>query len=98
VVTIEGQSPYNYIDRVATTQSGNYLDHGIRVNSVLTSYRVGANNRYSQKLGDLAGVTDVRRSTLTFTLIPANSTKVETVKIPYLANYLGLPFTDQASL
>ncbi|KAF9467146.1 hypothetical protein BDZ94DRAFT_1249683 [Collybia nuda] len=96
VVQIEGQDPYDYVDHIATTVSGNYLDHGVRVNSVFTSYRISGTT-FSQRLGDLAGPTDVSQNSLTFKLIPVNSTRVETFTIPYLANYLGLPFTDGAS-
>lgn len=97
VVQIEGQDPYDYVDHIATTVSGNYLDHGVRVNSVFSSYRISGTT-FSQRLGDLAGPTDVAQTSLTLKLIPVNSTRVETVTIPYLANYLGVPFTDGASL
>lgn len=97
VVQIEDQDPYDYVDHIATTVSGNYLDHGVRVNSVFSSYRISGTT-FSQRLGDLAGPTDVAQTSLTLKLIPVNSTRVETVTIPYLANYLGVPFTDGASL
>ncbi|RDB23935.1 Peptidase S41 family protein ustP [Hypsizygus marmoreus] len=96
VVQIEGQDPYAYVDHIASTVSGNYLDHGIRVNSVFTSYRISGGT-FSQRLGDLAGPNDVSKDSVTFRLIAVNSTKVETVKIPYLASFLGIPFTDKAS-
>ncbi|KAF8892937.1 hypothetical protein BD779DRAFT_1507835 [Infundibulicybe gibba] len=96
VLQIEGQDPLAYIDHIASTVSGNYLDHGVRVNSVLTSYRISGTD-FSQRLGDLAGPTSVSQVSLTMRLIPVNSTKAESVTIPYLANYLGAPFTDQAS-
>lgn len=97
VIQIEGQDPYAYVDHIATTVSGNYLDHGVRTNSVFTSYRISGTT-FSQRLGDLAGPTGVVQNTLTFKLIAVNSTKIETVTVPYLANYLGAPFTDKASL
>lgn len=96
VVQIEGQDPYAYIDRIARTVSGNYLDHGVRVNSVFTSYRISGTT-FSQRVGDLAGPTGVTQDSLTFKLIAVNSTKIETVKVPFLANYLGAPFTDKNS-
>ncbi|KAF9557813.1 hypothetical protein CPC08DRAFT_639808 [Agrocybe pediades] len=96
VLQIEGMNAYDYVDLIARTVSGNYLDHGVRVNSVFTSYRISASD-FSQRLGDLAGPLDVTRTSLNFKLITANSTKVENVKIPYLANFLGNPFTDKAS-
>jgi len=96
VLQIEGQDPYAYVDKIAKTVSGNYLDHGVRVNSVFTSYRVSGTT-FSQRLGDLAGPTSVTQNSLTFKLITVNSTTMETVKVPFLANYNGAPFTDKSS-
>ncbi|KAJ7130238.1 hypothetical protein C8R44DRAFT_775165 [Mycena epipterygia] len=96
VISIEGQEPYSYVDLIAKTVSGNYLDHGVRVNSVFSSYRLSGAN-YSQRFGDLAGPTGVSQNSLTFKLITVNSTKIETVTVPYIADFLGVPFTDQAS-
>jgi hypothetical protein len=96
VVKIEGQKPYDYIDLVAKTVSGNYLDHGVRVNSVFSSYRISS-NAYSQRFGDLAGPTAVDKAGITFQLIPVNSTKVETVFVPYTASFVGSSFTDKNS-
>lgn len=97
VLEIEGMDAYAYVDLIARTVSGNYLDHGVRVNSVFTSYRISG-TAFSQRLGDLAGPEDVTHTSLTFTLIAAGSNTVETVAIPYLAMYSGSPFTDSASL
>ena len=97
VLEIEGQNPYTYIDHIANTVSGNYLDHGVRVNSVFTSYRISSNG-FSQRLGDLAGPIFVSRTSLTMKLRLVNSTTAETVEIPYLAGFLGSPFVDSASL
>ena len=96
VVSIEGQDPYAYADYIAKTASGNYLDHGIRVNSVFSSYRISGGD-FSQRFGDLAGPSFPDKDFLTMSLILANATEPETVQIPYLASYVGLPFTDQAS-
>ncbi|PFH53432.1 hypothetical protein AMATHDRAFT_1097 [Amanita thiersii Skay4041] len=96
VLSIEGQDAYTYVDFIAKTKSGNYLDHGVRVNSVFTSYRISGTT-FSQRLGDLAGPLDVTQNTLTMTLIPVGSSQQETITIPYLANFLGLPFTDKDS-
>ncbi|PPQ92503.1 hypothetical protein CVT25_010336 [Psilocybe cyanescens] len=96
IVQIEGQDPYDYVDLIARTVSGNYLDHGVRVNSVFTSYRISG-GVFSQRIGDLAGPLDVTRTSLNFKLITVNSTKVETVQIPYLADFIGVAFTDKAS-
>ncbi|KAJ4491905.1 hypothetical protein C8J55DRAFT_502397 [Lentinula edodes] len=96
ITSIEGQDPYDYADFVADTVSGNYLDHGVRVNSVFSSYRISGTD-FSQRLGDLAGPTGVKQTSLEVKLIVANSTTEETVTIPFIASFLGVAFTDQAS-
>ncbi|KAI0053221.1 hypothetical protein FA95DRAFT_941421 [Auriscalpium vulgare] len=96
VLSIGGMSAFDYIDTIASTVSGNYLDHGVRVNSVVSSYRISGTS-FSQRFGDLAGPSFVTQTGLTMTLIPVNSTKPETVTIPYVASFSGNPFTDKAS-
>ncbi|PPQ66788.1 hypothetical protein CVT24_008697 [Panaeolus cyanescens] len=96
VLNIQGMDAFDYVDLIARTVSGNYLDHGVRVNSVMTSYRISS-SAFSQRIGDLAGPLNVKDTSLTFQLIAANSTKVETVQIPFVADYLGEEFTDKAS-
>ncbi|KAJ3552372.1 hypothetical protein NM688_g4185 [Phlebia brevispora] len=96
VLEIEGMDPYSYADLIADTESGNYLDHGVRVNSVFSSYRI-SDVDFSQRFGDIAGPQFPDRNSLTVKLITVNSTKAETVTIPYLADYSGLPFTDGPS-
>jgi len=69
--------------------SGNYLDDGVRVNSVSMSNRIpGAS--FSQRLGNLAGPTGVERTSLKFTLVIVNSTKIEIVNVPH-PNAVGFP-------
>lgn len=97
VLEIAGMDAYAYADLIARTESGNNLDHGIRVNSVFSSYRI-SNTVFSQRFGDIAGSAFPDRNSLTMTLIPVGSTIPEIVTIPYVANYLGEPFTDKASL
>ncbi|KAL5498002.1 hypothetical protein ACEPAH_2933 [Sanghuangporus vaninii] len=97
VLSIEGMEPFDYIDLIARTVSGNFLDHGVRVNSVLTSYRISGTD-FSQRVGDLAGPPIPTQDNLTFSLITVNGTgDAETVTVPFLATFLGNPFTDQAS-
>ncbi|KAF8745816.1 peptidase S41 family protein, partial [Rhizoctonia solani] len=86
----------NYVNGIATTYSGDYIDHNIRVNSVFTNYRI-SNGTWSQRLGDFGGPVFPDKDSLTLCLIPANSTKTETVKFEYRATYLGAPFTDGPS-
>ena len=97
VLSIAGRGAYAYADFVASTQSGNYLDHGVRVNSVFSSYRI-VDTDFSQRVGDLAGPPIPTQNDLTFELITVNSTKSETVTVPYLASFIGVPFTDKDSL
>lgn len=69
VLQIGGIDAYDYVDHIASTVSGNYLDHGIRVNSVYTSYRISRYNSsawisynanfYERRFGVF---TEVRRS------------------------------------
>ena len=96
VVEVEGKSAYDYVDYLATTQAGNYLDHGIRVNSVFTSYRITGSD-WSQRFGLFAGRQFPDQDFLTMTVIPVGSDKAEEVKVPFVASYLGAAFTDGAS-
>jgi hypothetical protein len=96
VLAIEGMEPFDYVDFVARTASGNFLDHGVRVNSVFSSYRI-AENDFSQRVGDLAESPVPTQTQLTMKLITVNSTEIETVQIPFLSEFVGEPFTDKAS-
>jgi hypothetical protein len=98
VLQIEGQNAYDYIDFVASTEAGEYLDHGVRVNTVFSSYTMsGGDFSYQQRFGVLAGPLFPDRNSLTFNLITVNSTKSETVTVPYLTHYYGSPVTDAQS-
>jgi hypothetical protein len=98
VLQIEGQDAYDYIDFLARTEVGEFLDHGVRVNSVFSSYIMsGVDFSYQQRFGALAGQLFPDRNNLTFNLITVNSTKPETVTVPYLAYYFGAPVTDGPS-
>ncbi|KAH8102238.1 hypothetical protein BXZ70DRAFT_62790 [Cristinia sonorae] len=96
VLEINGMDAFAYADLIAKTESGNFLDHGVRVNSVFSSYRISGSD-FSQRFGDIAGPSFPDRDSLTMRLIPVNSTRPETVKIPFLASFVGAPFTDKAS-
>ena len=97
MLSIEGMAPFDYVDLVASTVSGNYLDHNVRVNSVFSSYRI-VNTSFSQRFGDLAGPPIPTQQNLTFSLVLVNQTEPETVTVPFLANFIGTPFTDAQSL
>ena len=96
VLRIEDMDPYDYVDFVADTVTGSYLDHGVRVNSVFTSYRL-AGSSFSQKFGDLAGRLFDPIETLTFSLIPVGETQPENVTVPFLDVFMGASFSDQNS-
>ncbi|KAF5323124.1 hypothetical protein D9611_009260 [Ephemerocybe angulata] len=96
VLAIEGADPYDYVDRVADWQTGNYLDHGVRVNSVFTSYRISG-GQFSQRLGDLAGPVDISTADLTFKILFPTTTEPEDVTIPYYANMIGTAFKDKVT-
>ncbi|KAF8688631.1 peptidase S41 family protein, partial [Rhizoctonia solani] len=88
ILTIEGLPAWAYVNLIATTQSGNWVDHNIRVNSVLSSYRV-TSNAWAQRLGDIAGSLFPDKDSLTMTVIPVGGTKPEIVK--------ATPFVDGPS-
>lgn len=97
VLSIEGIDPFSYADKIADTETGNYLDHGVRVNSVFSSYRL-SDTAYSQRLGDIAGPVFPDKDSLTLELVLANSSKKETVTVPYLASFIATEtFTDKES-
>jgi len=96
VLTIGGLPAFDYIDKIARTVSGNYLDHNIRVNSVVSGYWL-PNTTLSQRLGDLAGPFFLTQTSLEFSLIPVNSTTPELVDVPFIASLIGAPFTDGRS-
>ena len=96
VLAIGGMDAYAYADKIASTQSGNYLDHGVRVNSAFSSYRISGTD-FSQRFGDIAGPAFPELESLTMTLVPVNATRPETVQVPFLASYVGgVNFTSKA--
>ena len=96
VLQIEGLEPYDYVDFVADTVTGNYLDHGVRVNSVFTGYRLSGSS-FSQKFGDLAGRVFSPVQNLTFSLVTVGATQAETVTVPFLNVFTGNSFSDRDS-
>ena len=98
MIEIGGLPALDYIDQVAKTASGNYLDHNIRVNSVVSSYRI-IGQKYSQRLGDLASELFLQQTSLEFKLITkgSSSSAPETVDVPFIAAFIGNIFTDGPS-
>jgi hypothetical protein len=96
VLTIGGLPASDYIDEIARTVSGNFLDHNVRVNSVVSSYWI-PNITISQRLGDLASSSFLTQTNLNFSLILANSTVPEFVEVPFAASFIGTSFTDGPS-
>lgn len=97
VTQVEGKEAYDYIDYLATTQAGNSLDHGIRVNSVFTSYAI-ADSTWTQHFGLFAGRQFPDQDYLAMEVIPVDSKTPENITVPFYANYYGAPFKDSASL
>lgn len=97
VLTIADSDPFDYLDLIARTQSGNYIDHNVRVNSVVSSYRISGTD-FSQRFGDLGGPALPILTSLKFGLITKNGTRPEIVEVPYLASFVGSRFTDRNSL
>jgi len=100
VLEIGGIPALDYIDQVARTTSGGYLDHNIRVNSVISSYQLpNGSLPFSQRLGDLASYLVLRQTSLKFTLIPVNSPSgsPECIDVPFVASLSASPFTDGPS-
>ena len=98
VINIGGRPALQYIDEIARTVSGNFLDHNVRVNSVVSSYWI-SNTSFSQRIGDLAGPLFLKQTSLEFLLIPANSSSdtPELVDVPFVATFIGKNFTDGRS-
>ncbi|KAI0752696.1 hypothetical protein C8Q80DRAFT_1267209 [Daedaleopsis nitida] len=93
VLEIGGMDAYAYADLIASTNSSNYLDHGVRVNSVFSGYKYA--DTWMQKFGDIANPALPDLETLTMKLVLVDGTEAETVTIPFLASYTGQPFTDK---
>ena len=96
MLSIGGLPASDYIDKIARTVSGNFLDHNIRVNSVVSSYWI-PNTTIAQRLGDLAGPFFLTQRSLNFSLIPVNSNVPEFVDVPFVAFLIGASFTDGRS-
>ena len=96
VVEVEGKDAWHYIDDLATTQAGTYLDHGVRVNSLFTGYLV-VNSTWSQVFGLFADRQFPDKDHLTMKVIPVGSAKAEKIRVPFFAAYLGDKFADKAS-
>jgi hypothetical protein len=98
VLEIGGLPVLDYIDQVAHTASGGYLDHNVRVNSVVSSYSM-PNGTLSQRLGDLASSSVLRKTSLKFSLIPVDSPSgsPECIDVPFIASFIGRPFVDGPS-
>jgi len=98
VIKIGGLPALQYIDEIARTVSGNFLDHNVRVNSVVSSYLI-SNTTLSQRVGDLAGPIFLKQTSLEFLLTPANSSSdtPELIDVPFVASFIGNDFTDVRS-
>jgi len=98
VIEIDGLPVLEYIDKIAKTVSGNFLDHNIRVNRVVSSYRL-VDSYWSQRLGDHASELFMKQTSLDISLIYNGSTSrtPELVNVPFVATFIGNDFTDGPS-
>lgn len=78
--------------------SGNFLDHNVRVNSVVSSYRI-VGSKWSQRFGDHASELFLKQTSLDILLIPEGSPSgaSETVNVPFVAELVGNSFADGPS-
>ncbi|SRR6266404_761152 len=93
VIAIEGQPASDYIDEIARDISIGYLDHNLRVNSVISSYQIN-NTTFSQRVGSLANRAVLTQTNMNFLLIPVNSAVPESVNVPFVSAFIGTSFTD----
>lgn len=98
MIEIDGLPVLDYIDKIAKTVTGTYLDHNIRVNSVVSSYRI-VDSQWSQRFGDHASELFLKQTSLDILLIPKGSASgtPETVNVPFVAEFVGNYFTDGPS-
>jgi hypothetical protein len=98
VIEISGLPVLDYIDAIAETVSGSYLDHNVRVNSVVSSYRI-VGSEYSQRFGDHASELFLKQTSLDMLLIPKGSASgaPEMVNVPFVAEFVGNNFADGSS-
>jgi hypothetical protein len=98
VIEISGLPALEYIDEIAETVTGTYLDHNVRVNSVVSSYRIVGSD-WSQRLGDHASQLFVKQTSLDILLIPEGSPSgaSEMVTVPFVAALIGNDFSDGSS-
>ena len=75
VIEIDGLPVDKYINKIARMMSGNYLDHNIRVDSVVSSYGID-NTTWSRRLGDHASETFLKQIKLDFLLVPLESRSI----------------------
>ncbi|KAL7414430.1 hypothetical protein BDY24DRAFT_385182 [Mrakia frigida] len=97
VTQINGMPATEYVEFVADTVTGTYLDLGVRTNSVFTSYRLTAASTFSQRFGDFAGILFPDTAGVNMTVQRVNSTTPETLNAPYQSFYLGEDFSDADS-
>jgi hypothetical protein len=98
VIEIDGLPVFDYIDKIAKTVSGDFLDHNIRVNSVVGGYRI-VGSEWSQRFGDHASEQFLKQTSLEMLIIPEGSASSapEPVKVPFVASFLGNDFADGPS-
>ena len=95
---IGGLPAWEYIDYIADSVVGIFLDHNVRVNTVFSSYTMPG-PVHQQRLGFLASRNFLMETSLEFSVVPVNTTsnEPESVKVPFVAVYTGAPFKNKES-
>ncbi|KAI0094148.1 hypothetical protein BDY19DRAFT_866746, partial [Irpex rosettiformis] len=83
VLSINDLDSYAYADVIAKTESGNFLDRGVRVNSAFGSYRITETD-FSQRFGSISGPAFPSRDSLTL-VVEVFGGERETVVVPCVA-------------
>jgi hypothetical protein len=86
VITIGGQSPWDYLDLVAGVESGTYQDPEQRLNYQFASYMTLAGG-FALQPGQFTQTTSFEKDDIVIT-VELDGKKVD-VKIPWLGSYVG---------
>ncbi|KAH9916995.1 uncharacterized protein BXZ73DRAFT_105687 [Epithele typhae] len=97
VIAIDGQDPLKAVDANAAI-AGSFQGLGTRQNAFFSSYQSGSSG-WVYSLGQFAQMSLPLKDSVKFTIQRVNSTKIETVTLPYRSRFgsSSVSFTDKAS-
>jgi hypothetical protein len=87
VSAIEGQSPWDYLDKIAGVESGTYQDPEQRLNNQFASYTV-LSGGFALQPGQFSQTTSFGKDEITITVQTADGKEVDVVS-PWLGRYEG---------